>query len=246
MYEHDGLIMKRVKLFAGLILVLLVGAFAGALGTGIYVKHRIEKSLFPPPPHMRTVFLMNRLSEELDLTDAQLMEIERIVEACESETFSLRRQFEPRIRETVDRAFDSMKATLTPAQIEKLNRFQRRFRERHSRAFLHSILSEQTAERILGHMKHRLFLSKAQYRKARGIIEDGVKKWKEIARSHDRPGHVEFFAVRREIRELERSVEKRLSEVFSREQMRNYRKILMELHRDERVKGSKDPRVQGD
>ena len=42
--------MNRIKLAIGIILLLLLGAVAGSVGTGIYIRHRIEHIAPAKPP----------------------------------------------------------------------------------------------------------------------------------------------------------------------------------------------------
>ena len=98
--------MNKLKLAVGVTLVFLVGALAGSLGTGVYLKHRMEKfTVGRPGRPPRTAFLMRRLSRELDLTDAQRAEVKEIVEEYQEKIFAVRRKFLPKIKEITDQSF---------------------------------------------------------------------------------------------------------------------------------------------
>ena len=89
--------MNKIKLAVGIILLLLLGAVAGSVGTGIYIRHRIEH-IAPAKPH-KAHFLLRKLSRELDLTEVQQVEIGKILEESHTEITALRRKFLPEIKE---------------------------------------------------------------------------------------------------------------------------------------------------
>jgi hypothetical protein len=96
--------MNKTKLSIGVFLVFLVGVLAGSLGMGMYLKHQMKR--FEPgghPPPVRHGFIMKRLSRELDLTDAQRVEIEKIVKDSEAKFFAIRKKFMPEIEEIAER-----------------------------------------------------------------------------------------------------------------------------------------------
>ena len=68
--------MNKLKLIAGVILIFLVGALAGSLGTGLYLSHGIKgfgKEV--SGPHRKEALVMERLSSKLDLSKSQRAEI---------------------------------------------------------------------------------------------------------------------------------------------------------------------------
>lgn len=229
--------MNKIKLFIGVVLVLLVGALLGSLGTGIYLKHRMIR--FEPggsPPHMRKAFIVKRLSGELDLTEAQRIEIEKIVGQSEAKILAVRRQYLPEIKKIVDQSFVLMKDKLDANQQEKLKELHDRLKKRHAKAFIHSIPTDKPPGRILYKMKERLKLTNKQEARLRPIIESMVEERRKIVekyREHDQPA---FFSLKHEMDELQESMEKRLAEVFTEKQMEEYRKIQdeerFEMHRE--------------
>lgn len=113
--------MKRVKLTVGICLVFILGALAGMLGTGVYMKYRFEKfGPGPPPPHARER-IMKRLTETLDLTEKQQGEIREIVDLTQSRMDAVRERHLPEIKKITEQSFELMKEKLDPEQIEKLD-----------------------------------------------------------------------------------------------------------------------------
>ena len=113
--------MNKTKLSIGVFLVFLVGVFAGSLGMGMYLKHQMKR--FEPgghPPPVRHGFIMKRLSRELDLTETQRVEIDKIVKDSEAKFSAIRNQFMPEIEEIADQSFAAIKEKLNADQQTKL------------------------------------------------------------------------------------------------------------------------------
>ena len=221
--------MNKLRLIAGVILVFLVGALAGSLGTGLYLKHSIENSVAGgPPPRLKKVLLIRRLSNELDLTEAQCTEIEKIVKEAEMRIFAIRRKYLPEIREITDQSFALMKEKLNPDQTEKLEKLHAKLRDRHARAFIRSIQIETTTEQVLSKIRDRLNLTEDQETGIRPVIEQVIGQRKSIVEKYKDQQHPDIFSLGHEMQELERSVEQRLSEILTKEQIEEYRKIWEE------------------
>ncbi len=236
--------MNKLKLAAGIILVLLVGALAGSLVSGIYHKKRLERfTSRGPPPHLRKVFV-KRLSEKLDLTGEQRTEIEKIVKESQVKIFAIRRKYLPEIREISDQSFALIEEKLNSEQKKELWALYEKLKYRHIKAFIQSIQIEETAKQALSKMKERLNLTQEQVRKAQPIIEESIKERRKTIqkfREKDRP---DFFSVRQELRKLQDSMEQRLSQILTGEQMTEYRKAQEELRL--RVRPEKRRRKMGD
>ena len=217
--------MNKLKLVAGVILIFLVGALTGALGTGIYFKNRMERfSAGGPPPRLRKVLVMKRLSKELDLTEQQRHAFEKIVEESEVKILALRRQYLPEIKAIMDRSFELMKDKLNSKQQKRLEELKERLENRHAKALINSVLTKKRPGQIILDLKERLNLTEEQATKVRPIVEMNIKRLREIVeeyRGQDRP---KLPSLRREIREIQRSTEKGLADILTEEQMETYRK----------------------
>ena len=107
---------------AGVLVVFLLGAVAGALGNGLYNKYSDPRSRFRHhSPEERTDFIMKRLSEDLDLTETQQTEIRQIVRQAEEKMVLLRRRTFPEFRAIIDQSFADTREKLTPDQQKKLD-----------------------------------------------------------------------------------------------------------------------------
>jgi hypothetical protein len=113
--------MNRLKLAAGVILILIVGVLAGSLGTGIYYKKRVEKFEYGGLPISERVnIVLGRFSQYLKLTDEQRAEFEKIIKESQEELMDLGRSIFPEIEKINEKTFASMKEKLTDEQKNEL------------------------------------------------------------------------------------------------------------------------------
>ena len=221
--------MNKLRLNIGVILVFLVGALAGSMGTGMYIRHRIEKfPAYGPKRPTRTTFFMKRLSKKLDLTQDQRVEIKKIVEEADLQVSAIRNKYLPEIKEINDQSLALMKEKLNPDQKEKLQKLHERLRNRYAKASFQSIQTEETAEQVLHKMKKRLKLTEEQETKVRPIIEGRLERERKTGEKYKKQASAEMLSLRQEIREIQKSTEKSLSEILTEKQMEEYRKIQKE------------------
>jgi len=112
--------MQKWKIIAGLLLVFVLGALTGALGTGMVLKR--HHPFFSHQPEDRKAFIMKRLSRKLDLSAEQKVRIEAIIDRVQAETFQKMREGRRFMREHLEKGFAEIRKELTPEQ-------QRRFDE---------------------------------------------------------------------------------------------------------------------
>ena len=231
--------MNKFKLVAGVILVFLFGTLVGSIGMGMYLKHRIEN--FAPGGYgrpARTALLLKRLSLELDLTEDQRIEIEKIIEESKIKIFAIRRKYLPEIKDITDQSFALMKEKLNPDQKRKLQKLHDRLRNRHAKGFIQAIQIEETAEQALSNMRDHLKLTEEQEIKVRPIIEDQTEQMRKIVKKYRENHRPDIFSLRHEIHKLEKSVEKDLAEIFTEKQMEDYLRIQederLERHREKK------------
>ncbi len=217
--------MNKLKLVAGVILIFLVGALTGALGTGLYFSNRIDRfGPGGPPPRLRTSMVVERMTEDLGLTETQRREIERIVEQSESRIMAIRRTYLPEIKEVMDQSFELMKTKLDAEQKNKLESLKQRVGRRHARAFINSITPE-LPEQTISTLRERLSLTKSQAARLRPIIEENYRELERIIEKYRRKTNPEVSCLRQEVRNLRINTENRLKGIFSAEQLREYRRI---------------------
>ncbi|MGB5747717.1 MAG: hypothetical protein WBM69_12075 [Desulfobacterales bacterium] len=129
--------MKRLKPFAGILIVFFLGVAAGTLSARFYAKFESRKSHHRPNLEQRVDFIMKRLTNDLDLSAAQQKEIRQIVASTEKKVQSIKDEDLPTIRALHDTSIEKIKTSLSPDQREKLDRihaeWKRRRQERKSR-----------------------------------------------------------------------------------------------------------------
>ncbi len=120
--------MNVWKLITGVALVLMVGILIGSVSTGFFFKQR---HWAPPPPPMdpmdRTAFIVERLSKDLGLTEAQKIAIEKIVSRTEGKLQERFTQERFEIDRIIQDGFLQMKKELNDSQQKKLDAAKERF-----------------------------------------------------------------------------------------------------------------------
>jgi hypothetical protein len=126
--------MNKIKLAAGVLLVFLVGVLAGSLGTGVYFKKRVEKfEAGGPPVQERIQIIQGRFANELNLTDQQRADFEKIIKESQEKKVALGQKIFPEIKEINDKTFKSIRDKLTDEQKTKLDALIQRTNEVRNR-----------------------------------------------------------------------------------------------------------------
>jgi hypothetical protein len=118
--------MKLLKAIAGISALLLLGAAAGSLGTGLFVKNRIETFREKGPPPI-TPLVMERLGRHLELNPEQRQAVKNILEDAQQDLGRLRQEFRPRVSAIFSECFRRIESELTPIQQKRFQRVKNRF-----------------------------------------------------------------------------------------------------------------------
>lgn len=113
--------MKRLKAIAGILLIFLLGATTGILGTGLVVKHRIELFHEKGPPPFKPLF-MSRFGDRLQLTPEQRGAVGRILDALQTQLRQLRHEYHPKVKAAFDNAFKEIEKKLTAPQKQEMEK----------------------------------------------------------------------------------------------------------------------------
>lgn len=105
------------KILAGLLL-FASGAVTGYFGSRLLAE-RGRFELFHGDPRHFSEMVVRRMSDDLDLSTAQREKLRPIVLNTGDELAKIRREQEPKVRETIDKSIEATKAILTPEQREK-------------------------------------------------------------------------------------------------------------------------------
>ena len=123
----------KVKIVAGVLVVFLLGVITGVLGTNIYVMHGIRKFTSGRPPEAHKNLLMRRLSRELDLTEDQKPQVEKILEEANVEIRAFLTKSRAEFEQIMQPRKAQLKEILTPTQQEKLDKIFARMQQRWHR-----------------------------------------------------------------------------------------------------------------
>jgi hypothetical protein len=218
--------MNRIKLAVGIILLLLLGAIAGSVGTGIYIRHRIEHLGPAKPPKVH--FLLRKLTRELDLTETQQVEIGKILEESHTEITALRRKFLPEIKEITDQSFARIKKKLNKEQKQKLDKLHRKLKRWRKRGHFPPPPLEKSPERIFSDLNKRLKLSEKQEIEVHPIIVKGIEAQRELIEKYRERFRLERNSIRNEIKKQQESMATRLDTILTAEQMKAFRDMQKE------------------
>lgn len=122
--------MTKLKIGVIIFLVFSVGALAGSLGTQVYFKERISHYM-KRDHRARAEYFLNRLTEKLDLTEAQQQTIGQILRESHQKIREIDRKFRPEIKKIIDQDFQTIRNELTAVQKPKFDEFVESFRNRH-------------------------------------------------------------------------------------------------------------------
>ena len=107
--------MKKWKALVSIIILLLLGAAAGALVTHKIYQERMENVISGEPKTTRD-FIVRRLNREFDFDATQLEQLRAIVQETHAEMKNVRRQIRPQIEEILSHSQDKVRAILRPDQ----------------------------------------------------------------------------------------------------------------------------------
>jgi len=120
---------NKLKISIGVLLVFALGFLAGVFGTQAYLKYRT--SHFAQRGYeARAERFVERLSRDLDLTEAQQIEIGKIVRESHQKLAQISQRCQPEIRGIIEHDFGMIREILTDEQREQFERFQKRFHQR--------------------------------------------------------------------------------------------------------------------
>lgn len=120
----------KVKVCIGIFIVFLLGAIAGVGGTKIYLD---QKRGHGDHLSKRKYFWMEKLKSELNLTQQQQSEIQKILDRQFDEMREFREKHRPEMQEIIERGIAQMKEKLDDEQKVKLDTLHAKFMEERKR-----------------------------------------------------------------------------------------------------------------
>jgi len=217
--------MNKAKLIITVALILLVGIFAGSLGTKIYLKHQLERSETGRSHHHedKVKRTMEGLTRDLDLDSKQQDEIKKIIIFTDAKVTGIRTFYQPDMSRIYSESFALIKEKLNEEQKRKLQARQEKLSRRYGSFYFRSLRIAQTALPDIATLKDRLGLNKTQEPQVARIIEDQRAQQEQIIGKYENTDNPDLAAVRSELAEAEKTTTKHLSDVLTGEQMAHYR-----------------------
>ena len=124
--------MKKLKLWAGLVIIFLSGVMIGGMGAWMVAEHRAVDTLTRGRPDVPR-FIIERLASKLDLDEGQKERVAEIVCRAHSELMEFRKLHKSEKDQIIQRSITSIKAELSPEQQKKLDILHARMEERRAR-----------------------------------------------------------------------------------------------------------------
>jgi Spy/CpxP family protein refolding chaperone len=113
--------MKNAKAIAGVVLVFVLGAVCGGVGTYLVQRSKMDHFISGGPA-AREELLIKRLSDRLALDDRQLEQIRPIVHETHEAIRRVRQQSRPQVEALINDSQRRISALLRPDQQEKFER----------------------------------------------------------------------------------------------------------------------------
>ncbi len=117
----------KLKVVAGVLVAFLAGMLLGGLGTTGYIFHGMRQ-LSEGSNTLRHRGLMHRLSRQLNITEEQKPDVQRILDESEQEISRLLQDSLVEFTAIMERQKEALNTVLTPEQQAKLEKNFRRLR----------------------------------------------------------------------------------------------------------------------
>jgi hypothetical protein len=121
--------MKKWKLWMGMLLIFIAGGAVGAIGTGLFVKHKIVSIIEEGQPVVEKL-AVRILSRRLDLTADQKSETARIIRETQQRLQAIRLRVRPEALEIITTGKEDIKALLDPDQKKTLDQLYTKMKRR--------------------------------------------------------------------------------------------------------------------
>jgi BMFP domain-containing protein YqiC len=121
--------MNRWKTVAGVVLIFMLGGLIGSLTTGWVLKRR--HPMFRKDPETRVAYIMRRLADRLDLTEAQKPEVEAVVRQIDERMRDRFKRQRAEMRRLLEHETEALMPLLTPVQQEEFDRYRKELEAKH-------------------------------------------------------------------------------------------------------------------
>lgn len=216
--------MNTAKLVVMLVLVLIVGIFAGSLGTRIYLRHELQRPQTDRQASEEKINrILGRLTQDLKLDADQQAEVRKIITATEARATGLKVLHEPELKEIYDRSFEKIAAKLNTEQKEKLQKKRERLSARFNAMYFTSLKTARSGMPDMETISRLLSLDASQRGTVRAILQDRNQREDLVIGKYQKMGRPDLIALDRDLREIRSAAMKDLSRVLTNEQLGHFK-----------------------
>ncbi|BBO70961.1 hypothetical protein DSCA_48910 [Desulfosarcina alkanivorans] len=223
--------MNRWKVIAGILMIFILGAFCGVIGSGLFLKHRIKRFMDPagPPPPIR---FLQRQFDDFQLSAEQQARIDALFDDMHREFDELFRKSQPEFKALFDRYLSQIREVLRPDQQEKLNRVAARIEShlqrmkpppfRNKAPFSGGRRLRPDPHRQLDRLAWELDLTRDQVLQMRPILEEQMAKRRRLLENttNDNRG-----GLREKLMAIGEETDRRLETILNPEQAASFKKL---------------------
>jgi Zn-dependent oligopeptidase len=212
--------MNTAKLVVMLVLVLVVGIFAGSLGTRIYLRHEMQRPQADRQTSEEKINrILGRLTQDLKLDAGQQAEVRKIVTATEARATGLKVLYEPELKDIYDRSFEKIGAKLNAEQKEQLRKRQERFSVRFNAMYFKSLQTARSGIPDVETISRLLGLDASRRGDVSEILQDRNKREDLVIGKYQKMERPDLMALDHDLREIRSGVMRDLSRVLTKEQL---------------------------
>lgn len=216
--------MNTAKLVIIFILVLVVGIFAGSLGTKIYLKHELQRA----EPGRQTSEekvnrIVGRLTEDLRLDAGQQAEVRKIIAATEARATGLKALYTPDLKEIYDRSFERIGTKLNAEQKVRLQKRQERFSARFNTMYFTSLQAARAGTPDMETISRLLNLDASQGKRVQAILKDRREREDLVITKYQKMERPDLTALSGDLKRIGTDTKKDLSRVLSSDQLTHFK-----------------------
>jgi hypothetical protein len=224
--------MNRWKVIAGILLIFILGAFCGVIGSGLFFKQRVQRFMDPagsPPP----IRFLKRQLDDFQLSVEQKAQIDALFAEMRREFTDLFRKTQPEFKALFDRYISHIRKELRPDQQEKLNRVVERLGRHMQRMkppppggkgpFTGDRRLGPDPARRLDKLAWELDLSKDQVRQMRPILEKQWIRQRHLILEESTDGN--RSDLKEKLRAIREETDQLLEAILTPEQVVSYKKL---------------------
>jgi Spy/CpxP family protein refolding chaperone len=224
--------LNKIKLIIGVILVFAVGILAGAICTGFYFQGQLKQFIADGPPmDMRIRRVLDEFSKDLDLSDTQKIEIEKILRDAQEKILELRRNTFPQMEELNEKTLVLIREKLDEKQRGKFNSFYNKMKNFQDRFAVRLDFPGRPFSPELDEMKSRLSLTPEQRSDIEKILKDGFNSRENIMKESRERGSHDFSIIRNKMMEIDALENRKIESILTEEQMDKFKKFMEEKGR---------------